>query len=127
MRAGKNVRCITDCWTTGSTSGLGRWLMRLGQLFAAVFHILRDLLQALAGSLRSGRNLLDMQKQVGIIQLLANLFQEGFDLGENKKHFAAAAGLHKELFVERALQNERSRHIPVAGYLAQPRIFLTAK
>src|ERR1039458_3656730 len=57
----------------------------------------------------------------------ANFFKKWSDLGENEKHFAAAAGLQKKLFVERPVQHERRNHIPIAPDLAKPGVFLAGK
>src|ERR1700687_6418034 len=81
-------------------SGLLRWL---GQCFAAILNILRNAFQPLAGGLRSGGYFLDVGEGVGIVGFLAKFFKERIDLGENEEHFAAAARLQKESFVERAV------------------------
>src|SRR5208337_3321997 len=102
-------------------------LRRLGQRFAPILNILRDAFQTLAGQLRPGGNLLNIRKRLGVVHLFPEFLQEGMNLGENEKHFAANAGLKEEFFVDGAVQYQRCGHIPVAADLAHPGIFLTGE
>ena len=68
-----------------------------------------------------------LAKAFGIVHFLTNFFQERMDLGKNEKHFSAASGLQKELFIESAMQHEGRSHIPIAAHLANPGIFLARK
>src|ERR1039457_2732690 len=90
---------------------LGRGWLGLG--FVAILNILQDAIQAFARHFRPGRNFLDVGKSVWIACLLTKLRQERIDFPKNKKHFAAAAGLKKKFFVERAVNDKRRRHIPI--------------
>src|SRR6266853_6874738 len=81
-------------------------LRLLGQCFAAILNVFQDAFQTLSGQLRSGGYFLNVGKGVGVVGLLAKLFEEWIDLGENEEHFPATPRLQKEVFVERAVQHE---------------------
>ena len=108
----------------GLRSGL---LRRFGQSFETILNIFRDSLQSLASGLRSGGDFLDVGEGVGIAGFFAKFFKKWIDLRKNKEHFAATAGLQKKFFVERPMQHEGRGHVPIAAYLAQPRVLLAGK
>jgi len=89
MGGGENVFWITMKGALLRSS----LLCRLGQRFEAILDIFRDSFQSLAGGLRPSGYFLDVGEGVGIVGFLAKFFEEGIDLGKNKKHLAAAAGL----------------------------------
>src|ERR1700688_2586468 len=83
-------------------------------------------LKALASGSGCSRHFFDVEEDVGIADFLTKVFEKRINSSENKKHFAAATGLQEEFFVQRAAEDERRSHVPIASDLTEPGVFLGA-
>src|SRR5579871_151136 len=102
---------------------------RLGGLafLAQHFDALNHELQPVLSPFRAGHGFLDAEKEFGIVELGAQFFDDGMDLGVNEEKLSAEARLQEQFLVEHALQHKRGDDAPVAADLAQPCIFLRAE
>src|SRR5690348_1235470 len=94
-------------------------LTRLGFLRGSAFlghgDALQGELQAVAAELSALDELFDAGQGFGIAEFFAEFAEEGMDLRENEKHFAADGGLQKKFQVDGAAQRERRGHAPISA------------